>query len=181
MLLLRATLFGLLTVLTLHLSSGCAHYRWGHGATLPFERIYVQPADNASFAPQAQALISTQVREALLRDGRVKLVGSETAADAVLQIQLKDYLRTANARSSTDTEVARNFNLQLVAEIDLYNRHTNRYLIQNRSIYESTQAYTGNPYQDTNMDGYARAEYQAMPRLTRGLARKISDAILSAW
>ena len=179
--LIRTIFFGCLAVTVLSVLTGCAAYHLGSSADLPFEKIYVHPASNESFAPQSQALITTNVRETLLRDGRVKLVSSVEFADVVLYIKLKDYTRTARALQSTDTEIARSFDLRLVAEISLFNRSTGRYLVKNRIVNERSTAHTENPYKNTSIDQYALAEYQSMPRLTRGLSRKISDIILEAW
>ena len=179
--LIRTTFFGYLALTVISVLTGCTAYHLGSGAYLPFEKIYVNPASNESFAPQSQALITTNVRETLIRDGRVKLVSSVELADVVLYIKLKDYTRTARALQSTDTEIARSFDLRLVAEISLFNRSTGRYLIKDRIVDELSTAHTDNPYQNTSIDQYALAEYQSMPRLTRGLSRKISDIILGAW
>ena len=179
--LIRTKFFGYLAVTALTVLTGCAAYNLGSSADLPFDKIYVHPASNESFAPQSQALVTTNVRETLLRDGRVKLVSSEEFADVVLYIKLKDYTRTARALQSTDTEIARSFDLSLVAEISLLDRTTGRYLVQDRIVNERSTAHTENPYQNTSIDQYALAEYQSMPRLTRGLSRKISDIILGAW
>ena len=179
--LIRTTFFECLALIVFGVLTGCTAYQYGSGVDLPFEKIYVRPASNESFAPQSQALITTNIRKTLIRDGRVKLVSSEEFADVILYIKLKDYTRTARALRSTDTEIARSFDLKLVAEISLFNCSTGRYLVKDRIVNEMSTAHTDNPYQNTFIDQYALAEYQSMPHLTRGLSRKISDIILGAW
>ena len=169
---------------TIALLSGCASYNLGSSAELPFESIYIRPAANDSFAPQAQALLSAQLREAFIRDGRVKVLANEADADAVLEVTLTDYRRRAAARSSADTVVAQTFDLSLIAVTSLYNQNQGSFYFQNRQIQDVTTAYTENPYLQEGTpetQGFQQSEYQAMPQLTRGLARKIADEVLSPW
>ena len=50
------------------LASGCAHYRLGTGSAPAFRSLHVAPADSRIALPQGAALLSTRLREALLRD-----------------------------------------------------------------------------------------------------------------
>lgn len=163
---------------------GCKSYQLGHPTELPFKSIYIQPAANDSFAPQAQALLSSQIREAFIRDGRTRLVTSEEDADAVLLINLTEYDRSAAARQSADTAVARDFDLNLTAEVSLFDQNKGDYYFQKRELQERSNAFADNPYADrtdVRTQDFLQAEYQAMPRLTRDLARKIADEVLSPW
>ena len=179
---LRATLIATITLLTIIVVSGCKSYQFGNPAALPFTSIYVKPVTNDSFAPQAQALLSSQLRDAFIRDGRTKLVTSEDAADVVLLVNLSNYKRRAGALQSNDTAAAAEFDLTLSAEVSLYNQNTGDYLFQDRMLEESSNAYVNNPYSTTNStNSFLQAEYQAMSELTRDLARKISDEVLSPW
>lgn len=176
--------FALLTLVTLGLAVGCKSYQLGHPAELPFETIYIQPAKNDSFAPQAQGLLSSQVREAVIRDGRAKLIADPKKADAVLTMTLTEYTRNAAARRQDDTEVAQNFDLTLGVQLDLYDQRRGDYLFQDREVEARTTGYINNPYanapvQDTQ--GLIQSEYNAMPRLARELGRKAADELLSVW
>jgi len=162
----------------------CKSYQLGSPATLPFESIYVRPVMNQSFAPQAQALLSSQIREAFLRDGRVRLVSDPSTADAVLVIDLTEYRRSPGARESNDTTVARSFSLGLVADISLYDQNRGRYYFRQRQASERANAYVNDPYANPALpetQDFFQSEYQAMPRLTRGLAQKIANEVLSPW
>ena len=83
---IRTTFFECLALIVFGVLTGCTAYQYGSSVDLPFEKIYVHPASNESFAPQSQALITTNIRKTLLRDGRVKLVSSEEFADVILYI-----------------------------------------------------------------------------------------------
>ncbi|MGZ0655791.1 LPS assembly lipoprotein LptE [Coraliomargarita sp. W4R53] len=181
---LRATLIATFTLLTIAFISGCKSYQFGNPAELPFQSIYIKPVSNNSFAPQAQALLSTQIRDAFIRDGRTKLVTSEEAADVVLLVNLTEYNRSAAARQSDDTVVAADFDLTLFAEVSLYNQNKGDYLFQDRVLRETSNAYVNNPYttgSTNNTQDFLQSEYQAMSILTRDLARKIADEVLSPW
>lgn len=173
-----------LTLLGLSLFVGCKSYQLGHPAELPFETIYIQPAKNDSFAPQAQALVSGQVREAVLRDGRVKLIADPKEADAVLSMTLTEYTRNAAARRQDDTEVAQNFDLALSVQLDLYDQRQGDYFFRGREVEARTTGYLNNPYLadgTPNTQGLIQSEYNAMPRLARELGRKAADELLSTW
>ncbi len=168
----------------LALLGGCASYHLGSPTELPFESIYIRPAGNESFVPQAQAVVSAQVREAFIHDGRVKLVSKEADADAVLEVTLTDYVRRAAARQTNDTVSARDYDVVLTAEISLFNQNRGDYFFTERSISERSSTYVENPYaaeDDLHTQGYLQSEYNAVPRLARNIARRIADEVLSPW
>ncbi|MEM8867141.1 MAG: LPS assembly lipoprotein LptE [Verrucomicrobiota bacterium] len=172
-----------LSALALLLTSGCRSYQLGHAGELPYDSIFVKPAQNNSYAPQAQALLSSDLRQKILRDTRVKLVATEANADVILYIDIVDYDRRPTARSEADTVVARDFDLTLTARCSLYDQENGRYLFQNREVSQRTNAYTENPYAQTlaEQQGFLQSEYNAMPLLTRDLAQKIADEVLRTW
>jgi outer membrane lipopolysaccharide assembly protein LptE/RlpB len=159
---------------------GCRSYQLGHPSELPFETIYVAPAKNESYAPQAQALVSAAVRKAILRDGRVKLIAQADEADAILELTISDYERRTGTRDPLDTSIAQDYDLILAVEIGLYDRRSGSYLIESKTLTDTTIAYLNNLYTG-EADGLTQAERQAMPRLARDLGRKIADTVLSAW
>ncbi|MCX6949009.1 MAG: hypothetical protein NTX39_04995, partial [Opitutae bacterium] len=86
---------GLLTLLSaiglgLGLSSwtGCAHYQLGSEPKTKFASLFIAPVLSSVSLPQAQVLLTTQLREAFIRDGRVTLTDSADTAEASLQISL---------------------------------------------------------------------------------------------
>ena len=178
---LARTLMGLVSIVVLSLFNGCANYNLGSSAEIPFKSIYIKPATNHSFAPQAQPIVSAQIRETFIHDGRVKLVANEKDADAVLFVDLTKYDRSAGARNSQDTVVANDFDIRLTAEASLFDQSKGVYLFKERSIQATTHAYIGNPYSDSEIISYQQSERQAMEQLAREIARKITDEVLSPW
>ncbi len=181
---LQERILVLLTLFTVAFTSGCNSYQFGNPVELPFESIYIKPVTNDSFAPQAQALLSSQIRDIFIHDGRTKLVTSSEAADAVLIVNLTEYNRRAAARQSLDTTMAANFSLTLSAEVSLFNQNKGDYYFQERMVWKSSNAYLNAPYDTTattQSQDFLQSEYQAMPRLTRDLARRIADEVLNPW
>jgi len=174
-------LIGLTAIVVLGLFSGCANYKLGSSAEIPFKSIYIKPTTNHSYAPQAQPIVSAQIRETFIHDARVKLVASEEEADAVLYVDLTKYDRTAGARNSNDTVRANTFDVRLVAEVSLYSNTRGDYLFKERQIQADTNAYIGNPYTEGEIISYLQSERQTMTQLAREMARKVTDEVLSPW
>ena len=179
----RASILAMLAMFTVAFMSGCKSYQFGNPVRLPFKSIYIKPVTNDSFAPQTQALLSAQIRDTFIRDGRTKLVASRDAADAVLIVNLTDYNRRAAARQSTDTTEAASFSLTLAVEVSLYDQNKREYYFQERIIQKSSNAYVDDPYAAPGAipQDFLQSEYQAIPRITRDLARRIADEVLYPW
>lgn len=182
------TSYKLLTILCasllLTVFSACRSYNLGYPGALEFETVYIQAVGNESFAPQAQALVSSNLREAFIRDGRIKVVSSEDAADVVLVVTLTEYTRSPGSFSNVDSARAFDFDINLQSQIGLFDPTKGQYLIENERVEASTNAYTENPYTAAgapNTRSYLLAESQAMVILSRSLSQKIADRVLSAW
>ncbi len=166
--------------------AGCSHYQVGKPADTPFQTIYIEPVANRSFAPQAQALLSTQVREHLMRDGRVQVVGPNDA-DAILRITLEDYDREASAVRGDDTVLASKFNMRLVATCTLIDARTGRHYFRDRSTETDIDAFIGFERELVDPDDPfpppqgLQSEYQSMPVLTGKLSRQIGNMVLHTW
>lgn len=180
---MRHSFVAIISSVTLLLWSACASYKLGTHGTLPFESIYIVPAKNESFAPQAQALVSAQVREAFIKDGRVKVLSSIESADVVLELTLSDYDRNVGARLRADTVAARTVNLGLTASVSLFEAENGVPVFELRQISQTTTVHSDNPYAGSTrqQQSYIQAEHNAMERLARGIARKITDEVLSPW
>ncbi len=166
----RPAFLGLLAVLVL---CGCGHYQLGTTGQLRFSTLYVAPVVNKTMLPQAQAIVSTQLREALLHDGRVSLANSPAEADATLTVVLEDYHRDVRSAREDDTGLARKFALTLGAKCTLRDNRGSRDLFAGRAVSVSRDAFTDG--------GQLQSEYQALPLLAEALADKVSHAVLDVW
>lgn len=162
----------LLAVVALLGLAGCSHYQLGTGGTLSFHTLYVEPVANKTMLPQARAIISTSLREAFARDGRVVVVGSPDDADATLTVTLVDFHRDVAAVREGDTGLARKFNLTLVANCTLRQRDGTT-LFHDRPVVAQREAFTD--------AGQLQSEYQTVPLLADVLANKVTHLALDVW
>ena len=151
--------------------AACSHYRLGAPGTPLVQSVFVAPAANASFAPQAGPLVTDAVRLALARDGRIELATAEAAA-ASLRIRLVRFERDVLAARQDDTALARKFAAKLTAEITLVDR-SGKTLIDRRTIEVARDVFVDSGLQPT--------EYQTMPLLAEALAKEIAHALLDTW
>lgn len=165
-LLILATLAGALFL------AGCGHYELGRHEKPPFRSVYVKPVANASFAPQAQALLTTQIREAILYDGLLE-VRTEDEADAVLEVVLQEFDKHIAATRTDDTGLAEKLRLQLKADCTLLDSRTGEIYMNNRSVVATADSFP--------QDSSVQAEFQSMPVLTQNLARRIAYEVLQVW
>ncbi len=162
-----------LGLITVALLGGCGHYQLGTSGHVEFTTLYVAPVSMKALLPQAQPIIGTQIRESLLRDGRVTLVNSSDRADVRLNITVNDYQREVATVRPGDTGLARKFTITLIAEATLTVNGTGRVLFQQRQLIVKRDVYTDS--------GQQQAEYQLLPQLAQDLAAKITHTVLDTW
>ncbi len=151
---------------------GCSHYQLGTGAGPAFHTLYVEPVANKTTLPQARAVVTTQLREAFARDGRVSLANSPTEAEATLTVAIVDYHRDIAAVRQGDTGLARKFDVTLGVDCTL-RQHDGKLLFEHRRIDAVREVFTD--------AGQLQSEYQTLPLLAGVLADKITHAALDVW
>lgn len=169
----RQLLLLLVSWISLMACSGCAHYQLGTSAELEFGTLYVVPVKMVALVPQAEPVITAQLRSAFVRDGRVELSNSETLADATLTVIVRDYHREVATVRSGDTGLARKFIVTLTAEATLTDNRSGKVYFKNRPLVAKRDLYTDS--------GQQQAEYQLLPMLAEDLAAKASHAVLDTW
>lgn len=152
---------------------GCAHYRLGTGTTQKFSTLFIAPVTTATLIPQARELVTTQLREAFIRDGRVALVNSPAEADAVLQLTLSGYDRTVAVSQQADTGLARRSDVSLRALATLTDQRTKQDLFTKRPLAAKRGVFADS--------GLVSAEYQTLPLLAEQLAKETAHAVLDTW
>jgi hypothetical protein len=153
--------------------TGCANYQLGTGVVPKFTTLYVAPVTSDALIPQARVLVATQVREALLRDGRVTLADSAEQADAVLTIVLSSYNRQVVVSKQDDTGLARRFDVTLVAHATLVDNRTKQAYFSQRPLEAKRGVFTDS--------GLVPSEYQGMPLLAEDIAEATVHAVLDTW
>jgi hypothetical protein len=162
-------------------TGGCSHYQLGTNGKLTFSTLYVEPVTNKTMVPQAQAILSAQLRERLLRDGRVTLVNSPQAADATLQVVITNFRREVATVREGDTGLARKFTLNFGASCTLYDNRTGKPLFENRPVSTHRDAFTGDERAGVFVGDQLQSEYQTVPLLAESLADRIAHAVLDVW
>lgn len=153
--------------------TGCGHYQLGTGTSPAFASLYLEPVANRTPLPQAQALLSTRLREAFARDNRIALVNSPDAAEATLSIAITDYRREVATVREDDTGLARKFNITLEVTCTLHDQHGRRPVFAGRVVGVQREIFTDS--------GQLQAEYQLLPLLAESLARKLVHTVLDRW
>jgi hypothetical protein len=153
--------------------SGCAGYQLGTGTSPKFTTLFVAPVTSEALVPQARVELTTRIREAFIRDGRVKLVESSAAADAVLDVTIARYGRAMAVSQPNDTGLARRFDLNLQARATLRNNRAQEPYFTDRVIEAKRGVFTD--------DGLVPSEYQVLPVLAESLANEAVHAVLDTW
>lgn len=167
-------LSALLWLLTVVLGlTGCSGYQLGTGPAPRFATLFVAPVTSEALVPQARVELTTRLREAFIRDGRVRLSSSAEAADAVLQVTIARYGRTLAVSQPTDTGLARRFDLNLQARATLLNNRAQDPYFTDRLLETSRGVFTDN--------GLVPSEYQILPVLAESLADEAVHAVLDTW
>ena len=168
-----SALLGAILVGASLLGPACSHYQLGTRTKLAFTTLYVAPVENRAMLPQAQAVIATQICDALQKDGRVTVISAPESADAVLRVSLVGYDREVEAANPADTGLARKFALNLRVSCTLTDRRTGRPYFTNRVLRVTKDAYTDS--------GQLQSEYQTLPLLAAALADKVAHTVFDVW
>ena len=124
------------------LLGGCASYQLGTGTTPKFSTLFIAPVTSETLIPQAQVLVTIQLREAFIRDGRITLVNSAESADAVLLVSLTGYSRDVSVSRQDDTGLARRFDVTLKAHATLTDSRTKQALFTRRPLTAKRGVFT---------------------------------------
>lgn len=161
---------------------GCSHYRLGTSGRLSFTTLYVAPVANKTLLPQAQAIVSTQLRDAFIRDGRVVLVDSPEQADAILSVTITNYHREIAAVLENGNGLASKFTLFLGATCTLRAGRDAKPLFENAEVEASRGSYTDNGVANATMPlNQLQSEYNTLPLLASDLAGKVAHRVLDVW
>lgn len=162
------------------LVSACGHYQLGTSGKLRFQTLYIAPVANTADIPQGAALFSAHVRQAFIRDGRVRLADAPETADATLTIELTAFNRSATTARRDDTGLARKFDLNVNAQCTLRDNRSGAALFEKRPVSAVRQIFT-TPDSEATQSNQSQAEYNTMPLLAESLAERVAHAVLDTW
>lgn len=154
-------------------TAGCASYHLGSPGETRFHSVFIPPVANDTFMPQSRAAVTTAIREAFARDGRVTLAESPSTADRIVEVRLADYSREMTSALREDTALARKFALTLTAEVKVVDPANPDAAATPASVAVSVDAFTDS--------GQQQAEFQAVPLLAGRLAAEVVHRVLDTW
>lgn len=169
---LRAPAFLLLLLALGAGLASCGRYQLGSGTEPRFSTLHVAVVQTEALVPQARALVTTALREAFIKDGRVRLVDTADEAEAVLTVVLTGYRRQVAVAQPADTGLARRFDVELSARATLADRHGTA-LFQDRPLTVQRGVFVDS--------GQSQAEYQILPLLAERLAVQTVRVVLDPW
>lgn len=155
------------------LLAGCASYRLGSPSQPAFKTVFIPPVTNDAFLPQSRAIITTHLREAFARDGRITLAAGPDDADRILEVRLAEYSREMTTARRDDTALARSFALSLDVEISLVDPRTGTRAPDKAPLRVTMETYTDS--------GQPQSEYQSVPLLAGKLATEVVHRVLDTW
>lgn len=162
--------------------AGCSHYEWGTQGRLQFATLYIAPVRNRTLLPQVVEPVETQLRTAFLRDGRVEVVDSPAAADAVLQVVIVGFGRQVAAPRRQDTGLASAFVETFTTQCTLVDRRDGRAYFENRPVAVNRSVYTDNGNPNASLVGdQLQAEYNTVPLMAERLSNAIAHTVLDVW
>ena len=149
--------------------SGCAGYKLGpsNGMEAGSRSIQINPPVNQTFEPRVAEALNQQLRKQVQRDGTYRL-DSRGEGDVVVSTTITKYNRLGETYQRRDTLTARDYRIQLYAQVTAYDRITGKNVI-NREFVGRTSVRLGTDQ--------ASAERQALPLVTEDLARMITSAL----
>jgi hypothetical protein len=162
--------------------AACSHYQLGTPAKLTFSTLYIEPVSNKTLLPQARAILTTQIRQAFIEDGRLSVVDSPQEADATLTVAITNYHRDIAAVRENDTGLASKFAVTFVTSCTLRDNRSGQAMIDHRDIQVERGVYTDNGMvRSTSPGDQLQSEYNTLPLLAQAMASKISHLVLDVW
>jgi Lipopolysaccharide-assembly len=182
---MQRLVFKALLALALICGTACSHYRMGTGAEHPFETIFIPAVETYAVLPQATAIFTTQLRDAFIRDGRLRVVNTPEEADVILSVKLGAFRRERLTALPSDTGITRKFGLTLDATCTLTQTKGGKALFTDRPLHVERQIFTEDGSGGTGATilstQQVQAEYQIVPQLAEPLATQARGAVLDTW
>lgn len=148
-------------------------YQLGPGSDPAFATLHVAVVTSDTMLPQSAAVITTAVREAFIKDGRVRLVDHSADADAILRIVLVSYSRETTVALPNDTALARRYDVTLAARATLHDQRRNQPILVDRPLMARRGVFSDS--------GNIPAEAHTLPLLAERLADETVRAVLERW
>ena len=149
--------------------SGCAGYQLGptDGTAAGARSIQVVPFLNETLEPRLTDAVTAGLRKEFQRDATFRL-DTHGEADVVLTGKIINYQRRAQSLAPRDLATARDYRLEITAQITARERTTGRILTE-QPVTGMTLLRVG--------DDLVSSERQALPLLANDLARRVVSVL----
>lgn len=155
---------------------GCQQYQWDSSAgSSPIRTLAIDPVVNESYAPQVVALLTRDLRDAFLRDGSVRLVGSDRPADARLAVTVIEFEESYVSGRDEDDGRPSSLSLKMTVRVSLISsiREIEEILPADWTFSESIPVYADPSIRESSLSN--------LPQLTSMISRRIRDLTLYPW
>ena len=161
----------LLTIAVAALWSGCANYQLG--TTLPkhLRTISVATFQNASGEPQIETTITSAALREFQRDGQLK-IKDPGEADILLTGIITSYTLDPVRSNRNDPKATAEYKAVIAMRIKAVERKTGKKVTEQNVLGSKTFDASGD---------LMSARRSVLPDVSRDLARKVVDAVISAW
>lgn len=161
----------IIAVLSAIALAGCANYRLG--TTLPdhLRTVSVETFHNATEEPNIQSRLTSATLLEFQRDGQLK-VKTPDEADINLTGVITEYKLERMRADRNNPKKTREYKAIATVRIEAVERATGKHIV--------TQSVSGSSIFDATGD-LSTAKRNALPDVSKDAARKIVDAVISAW
>jgi hypothetical protein len=160
--------------------SSCSHYKIVDLGAFPYKNLYINNISNQSFAPNAQILFNSQLRQRLLEKGNIRLVNEPSLADCQLFVEMVDYKRSPLSQANDDPGRINAMDYTLSVLVSIYDNKEDTFLVEAHRL-QSTEPLIYTQSENTVLSDIKEAEYRSIPRITNDLASQITDLIYGNW
>lgn len=153
--------------------TGCAGYRLGSMLPPGISTVYVPTFVNETDEPQIEFETTSAVVSQLVRDGSLRVVSSEEAADAILLVTLVDYRLSPIGFEKNRATASDEFRVFLIADTRLVNARTGEVILHEPAV-------SGDATFELQSD-LTSGKRTVLPLAAQDLGRDIVQLIVEFW
>ena len=165
------TILSILTAATVALWSGCANYRFGTTLRPDLRTISVATFQNASGEPQIETSITAAVLREFQSDGQLRVKDADEA-DILLTGVITEYTLNPVRSERNNPKSTAEYKAIVRMHITAVERANGKKVTEQNVTGSKTFAAAGD---------LMSARRSILPDVSRDLARKVVDAVISAW
>ena len=157
---------------TLLLLTGCMGYKLGGTRPEGIETVHMAPVINKTTESAIELQVTHALRQRVQFDGRLKLVNSAEAADAVMEVTLTNYKLSAIAFRDDLKTTAEQYRLRITGVATLTNTKTGEILSESKTYGEARFFF--------NSD-LTTSKRDALPTAAQELAKFVVDDLIEQF